>query len=369
MAIKTITRATERGSAGRGNAYGPDNRMPGISADASRIRAFFAALYTPYGEAIEQRAGQLPLGLGIDLRALWPQDSAQGQEKVAQGKSLIADSLVFPHVLNMPSTMDVGPASWAAQWTLRTDIFFSPVLKSREGQSDNDTVLATCLFGEVDNDMYTPDAALNARDFLLRRLDAAGLPRPSVLVTTRKGCHFYFLLKEAAPLIGDTSRKMFSATLKRLASAIGGEGTLHADFAPARVGGNLRPAGTYNLKELTAPVLLTASYSEAETQTLAWWRNVLPRLPDSELRRNAQEWTKPQTPQELPPEAIALLSGSCPNGRNNGLIRLLGICAKIGWDETMMYGIAESFCINTGLPESEGRSAVKSAIHNFKEFR
>lgn len=322
-----------------------------IHLNQDAIRAFFAFLYRRWDYSF------VPKDAAIDLRCL-PLANMDREGVLSQWLCPVG---------SMESCLDASPAHWCHYWGQKGDVLFAPTFKSRQGNLDRDAVLAPCLFGEVDDSSYQFDSVPMAERYLQQRLNAAGLPKPSILVRTRKGVHFYYCFETPEPLETEEKQVRFTNTLRRLAQAIGADERFSCDVAPMRVGGTLRPAGTYNLKNIEAPVLLNADYTNEFAPPLTWWRANLPILPDRSRTRIADPL--PGEPQPLPQVALNILSGrAIESGRNHSLVRLLGIAVRCGWGTEGLEGLVMNFCANTRLPEREGFAVLRSAQRNFRQF-
>lgn len=110
------------------------------------------------------------------------------------------------------------------------NVYFSANPRSGNGKRKTaDVQLARVLFADFDNGATVEEA--------LARILAAGLPEPSIVITSGGGVHAYWLLAEPATDMG-----AWTATMKGIIAAVGSDGAIHD---PARI---MRLPDTQNVK-------------------------------------------------------------------------------------------------------------------------
>lgn len=126
------------------------------------------------------------------------------------------------------------------------------------------------------------DGGIEGVEGSLRRLQAADVPEPPMIVVSGNGVHAYWRLAEPITLPDRDARYRFKQVLQRLCKAIGGEApAAHADPSRADTASILRVPGTFNRKQQDAPRPVTLHHfaPETEARSLTWWRAHLPALP------------------------------------------------------------------------------------------
>lgn len=171
-----------------------------------------------------------------------------------------------------------GVEAFAESVCLKWDTYFGVLPRRPGGGCAKHLSLAATLWVDMDGGTDGPDVALM---LLFSRLEARGLPHPSILVLSGGGIHAYWLLAQPVSVSTREEQHGFSAVLRRLVRAIGGEpDKAHACPRATDCTRILRLPGTYNLKQPGNPRLVSLiSIDESPGLPLLWWKANLPALP------------------------------------------------------------------------------------------